>query len=302
VGKKLTIDFIREQFEKEGYILLTKEYKNAHQKLEYICSVGHKNNMTWAQRKQGARCPICSSNNRRTVMIESIRKLFEKEKYILLTKKYTGYGGDLEYICPKGHRDKISWGSWKYGHRCNTCSGKKRHTIRLIRERFEREGYILLSKKYKNAFGKLKYVCPKGHIGEVCWHSWDNGGRCKVCWYNKNKGESHYNWNKNLTKEDRQNRRFILGYRDWAYKIKERDNFTCQVCGQVGGNLVSHHLESYNNNPGLRIEASNGVCLCKKCHEKFHFKYGNGNNTRDQFGDFLRRENKCQKIKHLHNV
>jgi hypothetical protein len=36
MSKKLTIEFIREQFEKEGYTLLTKEYINNKQKLEYI--------------------------------------------------------------------------------------------------------------------------------------------------------------------------------------------------------------------------------------------------------------------------
>lgn len=40
--KKLTIEFIRKSFEKKGYALLTKEYTEINQKLEYVCPEGHR--------------------------------------------------------------------------------------------------------------------------------------------------------------------------------------------------------------------------------------------------------------------
>lgn len=39
--KKLTFEFVKEQFEKEGYKLLSTEYENAHTKLKVRCNKGH---------------------------------------------------------------------------------------------------------------------------------------------------------------------------------------------------------------------------------------------------------------------
>ena len=39
------------------------------------------------------------------------------------------------------------------------------------------------------------------------------------------------NWNPKLTDKDREFGRATRNYLDWAYAVKERDDFTCQVCG-----------------------------------------------------------------------
>ncbi len=54
-----------------------------------------------------------------------------------------------------------------------------------------------------------------------------------------------------------------------------------------GGNLVAHHIESYNSNKDLRTTLENGITLCVDCHDKFHHIYGRGNNTREQFDEFM---------------
>jgi len=59
MAKKLTIEFIKEQFENVGYKLLNKEYVGALQKLDYICPKGHKHLTTWRRWNSGHRCPTC---------------------------------------------------------------------------------------------------------------------------------------------------------------------------------------------------------------------------------------------------
>lgn len=70
--------------------------------------------------------------------------------------------------------------------------------------------------------------------------------------------------------------------REWNKSVKERDGFTCQVCSNKT-KLCVHHLYAWTAFPALRFEVQNGITLCNKCHREFHSKYGNGNNTLDQF-------------------
>jgi len=155
--KRLTYDYVKSQFEKEGYTLLTKEYKNSRQKLEYICSNGHKHSITWNAWRQGKRCLYCAKNRKKT--IEEIREAFEAEGYTLLTREYKNNRQKLEYICNKGHRSSMSIHSFESGHRCPYCAGLARKTIEEIRKSFESEGYKLLTKEYKNSKQKLEYIC-----------------------------------------------------------------------------------------------------------------------------------------------
>lgn len=56
--------------------------------------------------------------------------------------------------------------------------------------------------------------------------------------------------------------------REWRSKVFERDNFTCQNCGQHGGKLQADHIKSVAAYPELRHEVSNGRTLCVPCHQK----------------------------------
>jgi len=101
-------------------------------------------------------------------------------------------------------------------------------------------------------------------------------------------GKNNPSYNPNLTNEDRVNSRHIPGYKKWRQCVYERDNYTCQCCGDnKGGNLVAHHLESYNNNKDLRTTIGNGVTLCETCHKDFHHQYGYGDNTKEQFKCYI---------------
>lgn len=54
----------------------------------------------------------------------------------------------------------------------------------------------------------------------------------------------------------------------WRLSIYERDNFTCQKCGQIGGKLQAHHIKDYWSYPKLRWDINNGITLCVDCHKK----------------------------------
>ncbi|HLG28330.1 MAG TPA: hypothetical protein VI423_11135 [Paenisporosarcina sp.] len=75
---------------------------------------------------------------------------------------------------------------------------------------------------------------------------------------------------------------------EWAKKIKERDNYTCQICRRYGVPLNSHHLNSWDFFVEERYVLANGITLCTCCHSDFHFVYGRGKNTKYQFAEYKR--------------
>lgn len=69
-------------------------------------------------------------------------------------------------------------------------------------------------------------------------------------------------------------------YRRWHDTILKRDEYTCQICGQVGGRLNVHHIKPFAKYPKLRLELSNGVTLCERCHRNIHRKKESSNDER----------------------
>ena len=62
-------------------------------------------------------------------------------------------------------------------------------------------------------------------------------------------------------------------HKEWRNKVFKRDNFICQDCGIRNGNgvevyLEAHHIKRWADYPESRFELSNGLTLCRECHNK----------------------------------
>lgn len=103
-------------------------------------------------------------------------------------------------------------------------------------------------------------------------------------------GENHPRWRFDFTEKDRNETRYYNPklFR-WRNKVYKRDNFTCQKCkDDQGGNLVAHHIYSWDKYIKLRFITKNGLTLCENCHKDFHKRYGYGNNTKKQFNNWMK--------------
>lgn len=93
--------------------------------------------------------------------------------------------------------------------------------------------------------------------------------KCRKCHLaSMPRGEENNNWRGGITPENmtiRNSKR----YKKWRDNIFKRDEYICQECGQVGGTLHAHHIRAFSIFPKLRFKKSNGITLCKKCHDKY---------------------------------
>ena len=104
-------------------------------------------------------------------------------------------------------------------------------------------------------------------------------------------GSNNPMWDPNKTDEEREREKIhsrrVPGYKDFRRNVYERDNYTCQVCGdESGGNLVAHHLNGFHWDIKGRTDIDNGVTMCIMCHKEFHKIYGIKNVNLFQFSQF----------------
>lgn len=94
------------------------------------------------------------------------------------------------------------------------------------------------------------------------------------------RGKSHYSYTHGMAERRRDARR-TAEYANWRRDVFSRDGYTCRHCGDNrGGNLHAHHIKPFASCEELRFDVSNGVTLCKSCHEKEHYKADSIRNKR----------------------
>lgn len=129
----------------------------------------------------------------------------------------------------------------------------------------DEEAGILAKKIFSYASGVN--VESSGRIVDVAFsiikNDIDNGWeQMRVC-------EHHWNWKGGISDENHVIRN-STEMKDWRMSIFERDEYTCQKCGNIGGELNAHHIKPFSKYPKLRFDVGNGLTLCKKCHIEIH--------------------------------
>lgn len=251
-GVRHTFEEVRDYINGEegnGCKLLSPEYKNNKTPLLIQCACGEvfEKRFNAFKDKNQKQCPKCGNE-------EVHEKQRNQVKFNCdycgkeCSRKKSKFEKYEHHFCSKECSDKFQENQIVFN--CEYC-GKE---DKMIKYRFE---------NYKHHFCSME---------------------CRSKWQ---VGENNANYNPNITNEEREKGRHIEGYDDFIIDVYERDNYTCQCCGKRGGNICTHHLNSYDWDKEHRTDVDNGICLCSKCHKEYHKIYGYGNNTIAQFREFL---------------
>ena len=195
--------------------------------------------------------------------------------------------GQAKWIAKCDCGNTVIVNSWDLlGGRTRSCGCLAIHD--LTGQRFGRLTVVELAPGRKSGAAIWTCKCDCGNTIDVMSGSLISGNtRSCGCLVTDWDEKSHPGWRKNITEDEREKTRKYAKYFEWRTAVYERDNYTCQYCGKTSCTLNAHHIEGYANNPELRTVVDNGCTLCHEHHMDFHHQYGNYNNNREQFNEWM---------------
>ena len=198
--------------------------------------------------------------------------------------------------CSCGVTKRVSAGKLRQGT-TRSCGcirrdqAKSRYTANLLGQKF---GRALAVKKVSSCKSGARWLClcdcGTSFVASACHLK---SGHTNSCGCYCRDQTSKANRDSTLTVEERTRRR--LGrFGDEAMaatsqQVRIRDGFRCLNCGRHGSVDV-HHVMPYARHEELRYEKSNMVCLCRRCHIRFHVDFGRTDCDLDDLEEFLTEE------------
>ncbi len=81
-------------------------------------------------------------------------------------------------------------------------------------------------------------------------------------------------WLKTNPFKNNTNPRYTKEYDQWRKAVLKRDKYKCQMpdCAKPRSRVQVHHIIRYADSSYLRLSPSNGLTLCKKCHDSIKDK------------------------------
>jgi hypothetical protein len=184
------------------------------------------------------------------------------------------------YRCKKCFTEDVSRGGPK--HIKTQAKTRTFYDTKSFGALVEQDGYKLLTEYCgTKSYVTLKCAEPLHPEYKVVPGAFiHKGHRCPECALAKRRGLSEAYQATKLERSRYKSKK-------WSTDVRRAHGNACQYCRSANKKLVAHHIFSWENAAHLRYEVENGACLCEGCHTHFHNSYGCGNNTLEQFEEWL---------------
>ena len=192
--RKITYEEVKNMFEERGYELISTEYINSEEKLEYIC---HKHRDKGVQKidyhhlKRGQGCRFCGKENKKSGKQKDLQDYNAKElieskgmEFIKITRENSVLY--VYYICPKHRQYGVqrttleSMRRMKVG--CTYCIGRHKTTEIFKAELFNINPNVKVLGEYIDAKTNILCKCLiDGHKWNPTPHTLLSGQGCPIC-------------------------------------------------------------------------------------------------------------------------
>ena len=301
--------------------------KGSRSYLDFECQCGRIFNRTFTNFQKGSMlCPDCirqQITEKTKKDLKDIVSAIEATGCQYISGEYNNVFSKLMIRCRCGNIYKRSWERFNRGViDCPECinikisESQKKYTPEMAKEIFTLYGYIMIG-EYRSAQDKTLCLCKRGHICNVVLSQLPfHDTCCYECYKIENSGENSVNYRGGVSTISEALRNHLS---DWTDVIRNLYNNVCPI-SHKSDQLVVHHLTSLNtifntimNKHHLSIKqidsinsfedseeynrvlndiinahsTNTGILISKEIHLKFHSEYGFGDNTPEQFDDFL---------------
>lgn len=159
--QRLSYEYVKDFIEERGFILISKEYKTAREKIEIeCCRCGYRFTPTFDNFKnKDTGCPSCLGIKK--YLYKDVERYIRDSGYELLNDTYNNCREKMEIKCPIGHIFKMNFDSFKNkNNRCPICNESKGE--RRINDFLDKQGVLYeIQKTFPNLLGvgggKLSY-------------------------------------------------------------------------------------------------------------------------------------------------
>ncbi len=186
MGKKYTLEFIKEEYNKKNYIFMDNYYKECTFKHNIKCHCGHEWKQSYNHFQRGQECPKCK--NKLTPTLEFVKEEYNKKGYEFLDNFYNANYESHQIKCSCGHIWRQTYANFKQHNRgCPRCKGGVKYNLDYIKKEYSENGCEFLDEKYENDKYKhnVKFECS--HIGQISYKKFRLGHRCSLCKKEKTK-------------------------------------------------------------------------------------------------------------------
>lgn len=318
--KRFSFEYVEKELAKLNPFIkiVSDQYLGANEDIVCKC-LKHDYTWTtkWALLKKGAGCPECTHESHLLNFEDvKLRISLVHENIEIISETYSGVKSMLKCRC------KIDGEIWfaPYErlilgkHKCKECTRRKRRkNIEKIVS--EKHPHIeILTTKYLGAQSKVKCKCGiDGLVWETTWACLQQGHGCWECGDRNRRGENSPLW-KGGTSPLREYLRTSIA--PWKRDSKKACQYKCFITGDRFDDIhhiygfefifqetfeleklpIHDEINKYSDSELLRLEKrcldlhykyELGVCLTRKTHDEFHKIYKYGQNTPEQWEEFL---------------